>query len=275
MTPQNVLRWLRTNAADLFECSAAPRGAVRVRTPLTYPDGDVIEVFVLERDGGCTLTDYGDTLGWLRMQSVSGELTKIQTKLIDDICRGLGVRQASGQLVLDSVAPEELADAVFRLSQVALRVTDIQLTFRRRRIHTIADDVDNWLRAPSRGFSVQRSAKRTGAIHTWTVDYAVSLRDVTFAERTSLMFLLSPGDPSRAWSRTEHVFVGFSDLQDSMSDIGGITFISLFDDLQGDWSEKGIEESMQLVGKVSSPVRWSQRDELTRVLSSALMPLSA
>ena len=35
----------------LFECSAAPREGVRVRTPLMYPDGGIVDVFVLERHG--------------------------------------------------------------------------------------------------------------------------------------------------------------------------------------------------------------------------------
>ncbi len=32
-----------------FECSPAPQEGVRVRTPLMYPDGGIVDVFVLER----------------------------------------------------------------------------------------------------------------------------------------------------------------------------------------------------------------------------------
>ena len=33
----------------LFSCSPAPEEGVRVRTPLMYPDGGVVDVFVLQR----------------------------------------------------------------------------------------------------------------------------------------------------------------------------------------------------------------------------------
>ena len=40
-----------TGRASLFVCSPAPQEGVRVRTPLLYPDGGVVDVFVLERNG--------------------------------------------------------------------------------------------------------------------------------------------------------------------------------------------------------------------------------
>ena len=59
----------------LFVCSPAPQEGVRVRTPLLYPDGGVVDVFVLERGSGYTITDFGDALGWLGMQSISRRLS--------------------------------------------------------------------------------------------------------------------------------------------------------------------------------------------------------
>lgn len=55
----------------LFECSPVPQEGVRVRTPMLYPDGSVVEVFVLERNDGCLVTDFGDALDWLGLQTVS------------------------------------------------------------------------------------------------------------------------------------------------------------------------------------------------------------
>ena len=56
-----------------FECSLAPQKGVRVRTPLMYPDGGIVDVFVLERGNGYIVTDFGDALGWLSMQSVNAQ----------------------------------------------------------------------------------------------------------------------------------------------------------------------------------------------------------
>ena len=43
----------------LFECTPAPQEGVRVRTPLMYPDGGIVDVFVLEQSGRYSLTTSG------------------------------------------------------------------------------------------------------------------------------------------------------------------------------------------------------------------------
>lgn len=266
MTPDDVARVLRDSLPTLFECSSAPHGAVRVLMPLTYPDGDFIEVFVVERDGAFLVTDHGDSLGWLRLQSVSEDLTTNQRDTIEDICKGLGVRHQHGQLALHCEGLATLADAIHRLGQAALRIADIQLTFRPQQVRTVGDQVDHWLRSQPQGFTVDRHVKRVGETHTWTLDYEVSLQD-----RTSLVFLLTPSDPSGEWRRSEHVFTGFSDLKLQMPDVSPTSFVSLFDDTEGPWRD----EIVRLVQRVSTPVKWSERDELARVLSNAAMPLNS
>ncbi|MCY4093419.1 MAG: DUF1828 domain-containing protein [Caldilineaceae bacterium] len=36
-----------------------------MRTPMLYPNGSVVDVFVLERNDGFLFTDFGDALDWL------------------------------------------------------------------------------------------------------------------------------------------------------------------------------------------------------------------
>ena len=71
---------------SLFECSPSPQGGFRVRTPLVYPDGGIIDVFVMDGDGDYSVTDLGETLGWLRMQSIDAGRTAEQTRIIEDTC---------------------------------------------------------------------------------------------------------------------------------------------------------------------------------------------
>src|SRR6266702_2042053 len=42
---------------------------IRIRTPFIYPDGDVIDLFYKEDGEYVILSDLGETLGWLRMQT--------------------------------------------------------------------------------------------------------------------------------------------------------------------------------------------------------------
>ena len=107
-----------------FECSLAPQEGVRVRTPLMYPDGSIVDVFVLERGNGYIVTDFGDALGWC-MQSVNAQLSLQQNLMIKEICHTLGIELHRGQLVLRSGVDDTLEETVLRVAQAVVRVSDV------------------------------------------------------------------------------------------------------------------------------------------------------
>ena len=261
MNPAELSDTLRDTLPGIFECSLAPSNAVRVRTPMLYPDGDLVDAFVVERGGEYLVTDFGDALGWLRMQSASDRLTRNQRGLVDDVCQTLGIERDRGELTLRCRDRAEIADAVHRLGQAAVRVADILFTFRPQAAapatadkvaDEVANEVDGWLR--SRSLPVERGVRRSGRSgHSWEVDYRIST-----AEGTALVFLLT-GAPAVAWRRTLEVFAGFSDLGAPADDWRPV---SLFDDVNAEWRD----ENVKLVEKVSQPVMWSRPDELARVL---------
>ena len=115
MDPAELSGTLRDTLPGLFECSLAPGGAVRVRTPMLYPDGDLVDAFVVEQGGEYLVTDFGDALGWLRMQSADDRLTPGQRRLAGDVCRTPGIERDGGQLTLRCRDRAEIADAVHRL----------------------------------------------------------------------------------------------------------------------------------------------------------------
>ena len=117
----------------LFECAPAPREGVRVRTPMLYPDGDIVDIFVLDRGNYHLLTDFGDALGWLSLRSISPRRSPRQLELVKDVCRTLGTELSRGQLTLKVDADGDMAEAVIRLAQAVVRVSDIWFTFRYRR----------------------------------------------------------------------------------------------------------------------------------------------
>ena len=107
-----------------FACSPAPQEGVRVRTPLMYPDGGIVDVFVLERGNGYIVTDFGDALGWLRMQSVNAQPSLQQNLIIKEICRTLDIDLHSGQLVLRSGVDDTLEETVLRVAQAVVCISD-------------------------------------------------------------------------------------------------------------------------------------------------------
>lgn len=127
MSPEALQKSIAETLPGLFECSRAPQGGYRVRTPLVYPDGGIIDVFVMDRHGDYRVTDLGETLGWLRMQSVDAGRTAEQTRIIEDTCQTLGVNLHQGQLLLRVETESSIAEAVLRIGQAAARISDLLL----------------------------------------------------------------------------------------------------------------------------------------------------
>ncbi|GBF80953.1 DUF1828 domain-containing protein [Aphanothece sacrum] len=60
-----------------FSCSTID-GFVRIRTPYLYPDGDFIDLYLKQKEEGYILTDLGETIRWLKMQSISQKMSEKQ-----------------------------------------------------------------------------------------------------------------------------------------------------------------------------------------------------
>lgn len=243
----------------LFNCSPAPQEGVRVRTPMLYPDGDVVDVFVMERGETYTVTDFGDALGWLGLQSVSLRRSPRQEALARDVCQTLRIELVQDQLVLRQVPREGLAESVLRVAQAAVRVSDLWFTLRSQSLQTTADEVDEWLREKQIPYdrAVQRQGRST---RTWTVDFE------TYADqRTALVFLLSTGTRGAVHRLAEHVLACCVDLNHLKTTQQGLYFVSLFDDTEDVWRA----EDFGLVSEYSEIARWSRPDEFEQLIRTA------
>lgn len=241
----------------LFVCSPAPQEGVRVRTPLMYPDGGLVDVFVLERSNGYIITDHGDALGWLGLQSVSRRLSPKQNWLVQDVCQTLGLQLFHNQLVLRPVPIDSLGESVLRVAQAAVRVSDLWFTLRSQSLQTTADEVDEWLRDKRIPFERQVT-KQGRSAQSWTIDFETQTND-----RTSLIFLLNTGSRGAARRIAEHVLAGCVDLSHLKMSQPNVTFVSLFDDTEDVWRP----EDFQLVEDHSEIAHWSRPDELASILN--------
>lgn len=243
----------------LFVCSPAPREGVRVRTPLLYPDGGVVDVFVLERGDGYTVTDFGDALGWLGLQSVSRKRSRRQDMLAQDVCQTLRIALSDDQLVLREVTESALGEATLRVAQAAVRVSDLWFTLRSQSLQTAAEELDEWL--SEKGIPFERDVSRQGrSTRDWTVNF-----ETRTDAHISLIFLLSTGSRGAVRRITEHVVAGFVDLSHLKADQPNLAFVSLFDDTVDVWRP----EDFMLLGEHSEIARWSAPDELERMLTAS------
>jgi len=193
--------------AERFQCT--PQGEfVRVRTPLLHPDGDVVDLFLKEQDGGFTVTDLGASLGWLRQQTISSRRSLKQEQVLQDVCQTLGVETFKGQLMLRCRSLQELGEGVLRLGQAALRVADLWFTLRTGPIETVTDDVSDFL--TERGIPLARGPTITGRSgRQWTIDFRTRL-----PQRSALVSVLSAGGSRAAAHRiAEHVAACWFDIK--------------------------------------------------------------
>lgn len=111
-----------------FALERTPDG-VRIRTPLVHPDGDVIDLFYRESgSGGGIVTDLGETVRWLRMQTSDAKRSAQQTAMIEDIASRLGVEFDRGMLQARVQGIEEAVLAVKSVAEAALRVSEGVMT---------------------------------------------------------------------------------------------------------------------------------------------------
>ena len=242
---------------SLFMCSQVD-GYTRIRTPFLYPDGDVIDLFVKEQSGSTTITDLGETLRWLRAQSIAPRRSPKQNKLIEDVCLNHGLELYRGMLLARVKPGDNLAAVALRAAQGALRTADIWFTMRTRSVETVTEEVELFLSEKAVPFERnQPLVGRSG--RTWKPDFHTRL-----PERSSLMYVLSTGSRAAARNVAEHVLAAWYDLSNLALGAEGLKFISLFDDTMDVWSG----EDFNLLKDLSVIARWSQPDELLQTLAA-------
>lgn len=248
---------VRDRLGSLFSC-AQVNGYVRVRTPFLFPDGDVIDVFAREQGTTITLTDLGETLRWLRMQSVAQRRSPKQRQLIADTCLNHGVEFFKGMLMLRVSGREQISAALVSLAQACLRTADIWFTLRTRVIETIIDEVEGLLTERNVRFArAERVPGRSGRV--WQPDFHTRT-----PRQSSFVFVLSTGSKTAARTQSEHVLSACHDLSHYAVGPEAIRFVSLFDDTVDVWRE----EDFKLVGDLADIALWSRPDEFLEKIAA-------
>jgi hypothetical protein len=242
---------------ELFICSSVNQ-YIRIETPFLYPDGDVIDLFYKDEGDDIILTDFGETLGWLQMQTVSQRQSSKQRQLINDICLTHGINLHHGMLMVRLKQFDDLSDAVIRLSQAALRVSDICFTFRGRASQSIVDEVEDLLQTHQ--ISFQRDPEVIGRSKTvWRPAFRTMQ-----SQHKTLIYVLSTGSRTAAKRIAAYTSAAWHDLSYLISGPDALKFISLFDDTLDVWTE----EDFRLVEDKSEVAYWSREDEFLEKLAS-------
>lgn len=249
---------LTSELGELFSCIPGDRHQ-KIRTPFLYPDGDNIDLFVTEKEGTLIVSDLGETLRWLRSQTLTPKRSPKQNALIADACLTHGIEQYKGTLLARCRPSVTLASVTLRVAQACLRVSDLWFTFRTRAVESTADEVSDFLLEHQIHFDRRpKMAGRSG--RGWTPDFHVIL-----PERGSLVAVLSTGNRSSARTVTEHALAMWHDLNQLTYGPEALRFISLFDDTADVWQE----QDFTLLDSLSEIQRWSQPETLVEALGAA------
>ncbi len=234
----------------LYNCSQIEQ-YVRIQTPFLYPDGDIIDIFFQGEGDIGTLTDLGETLRWLRMQTVTQRQSRKQQQLIEDICLTHNIEFFQGMFMARVKHPEDFVDAITRLCQCMLRVSDLWFTFRNKMGESIVEDVEDLLRENNIAFD--RNPKILGrSSKPWRPDFQTRGK-----EHSSFVRVLSTGSRAVARDMVLHSTAMWYDLSHFKVGKEAIEFISLFDDTVDVWNQ----EDIQLVESLSDIAYWSRPDE--------------
>jgi hypothetical protein len=247
---------LSSSVSALFVCEEREED-VRIRTPFLYPDGDVIDIYA-KNGSTLTLSDLGETLRWLRMQSLSQRRSPKQQQLIQDVAMTHGVEIYRGMLTVRVHQTSDLPSAVLRLSQAALRVADLWFTFRTRAVESLTDEIADFL--SERTIHYERSEQLVGRSgRVWRPDFHTRTQ-----ERSALVNVLSTGSVAAAKGVVEHVFTEWHDLSHLKIGPEALRFVSLFDDTLNIWSD----HDLKLLNEVSELTFWSKPDDLVALLAA-------
>ena len=108
----------------LFSCTEM-NGFTRLRTPFLYTDGDVIDLFVKAEGDTYTISDLGESMRWLRLQSLSAKRSPKQERLLEDVCLTHGLESYKGMLSARVHPGDNFSSVAMRVAQGALRASDI------------------------------------------------------------------------------------------------------------------------------------------------------
>lgn len=206
-------------------CDKVGNGYFRMATPFTYPNGATVDVFLgqnMPLHNGWALTDMGQTSAFLFDLGLR-VTTQKRRQVAADICEALGVKQESGELLVELSEDEikaNLSSEIVRLSQACIRLADLSFTQRFQSISVFKDSVEEFLSIDQ--VAVERDVVLPGRFNKEvTVDFRTAGQQVQ-----SLIQTLATAGGTATHQMCTEAFRKWYDLRDHQQ---GHQFITIYD----------------------------------------------
>lgn len=107
-----------------FHCNGIDGGRVKIRTPFLCPDGTFIDVVWQNDDDEPTVSDAGETLGWMYVTGrIADDSDPVFNEGYDAACETYGLEKRGSTLFCRVTDSGDLALAVVNLCQAIVALT--------------------------------------------------------------------------------------------------------------------------------------------------------
>jgi hypothetical protein len=238
---------LQSQISPLFDCREEA-GRLVIITPFELPDGDLMEFYVTQEDDQLVVTDLAETVTTLASYRFDVESTPKRKKLFEDILKGLGIHYFKGQMRLPLATDRDLVSGLLRLSQAALRTSDLLFTTRYGAGATFKDEVSEFLlERHVRCDQDYRVSGRSGQMYT--VDFYVERPQPILVEALSTA---SSSYAEQIVNRTVRMWYDLRRLD------GHFSYATVLDDSEDVWKQQHFE----ILSSLSELIVWSERERL-------------
>jgi hypothetical protein len=124
-----------------------------------YPNGDFVDVFVYSKKSSLfeeyRLSDGGQTFSYLKGAQVGMLGTTRKREIVGDIVSQLNVQMVLGELfiAIRGEEPESISDAILKVAQACVRISDLATHQRLRSANPFRDDVEDFFEAKNFWYS--------------------------------------------------------------------------------------------------------------------------
>ncbi len=233
--------------AEGIECEVvdAEQGRVGCLTPLEYPDGDGVVIWVRNVGGHFEVTDFGE--GQMERLGSVGDIgdKKALKAATEDLALTWDVRIAKDRIAADA-DDKTLGECIWRVASASAQMAGTLDALRPKSAIVREDEfvqvVDRTFR--ERSFPVERGSKLAGGSgHEHSATFFLPSSEA----------VIEPISEDTNWNRVNATYAKFGDL----SQANGFRLYSLLDDREK--TPKREVESMLI--QVSSVLTWRQHDE--------------
>ena len=241
---EKVQGLLHSFFAEEVTCSEVA-GYVACDMMVTYPDNDIVSVYVVGTGNDVKVTDFSEGYRYA-VNRPHLKQEAIRSKAVD-ICSELGVTFRDGRAFAETEL-DELGDAAWRVAEASSRIGQIgqkehSTGSDSRTTERFADEVTDQLE--QRKVAVHREHQLVGG-SGWEYDTTIFLPDTESVIEPIVL-------TARSSVRERYVYSQFGDLRRA----NGYSLLSVIDD-----REKAIEDTLQsLLMQVSDLVFWSEPSE--------------